>query len=182
MLNKTTIILSVLFEIILLLIFISSENLYFWLSGGVFIATIIFIAFYYYFKYVDKKMTEIFESTMIDDIVSVLSSDISLDKNKLHKIILDLITNNIPLPLSLKNLSRIEYQLEKKNPDIVCRTVIVAMNRDSGIVLKKLTREISWENLPSKIRHSFIIERKDSLFYSLYPNSEVNHDITRSTN
>jgi hypothetical protein len=182
MLNKTTIILSALFEIILLLILISSENFYFWFSGGTFIAIIIFFIFYYYFKYRDKKMTEIFTSTIIDNIVSCLNPDISLNKNELQKIIHNLITNNAPLPSSLENLSRIEYQLEKKNPDIVSRTIIIAISRGSDIILKKITREISWTNLSSTIRHSFIIEQKDSLFYLLYPNNEANNDITRSTN
>lgn len=156
---------------------------YFWYIGGIAVVVVFIVpVLYYYSKRQDRKMTKIFESTIIDDIVSALSSDISSDKNELHKIILNSITNNTPLPLSLKNLLRIEYQLKKENPDFVSRTVVVAINRDNDIVLKKITREISWDDLPCKIRHSFITEQKDTLFYSLYSSSEVNNGTTRSTN
>ncbi|MDR2441375.1 MAG: hypothetical protein LBE12_18595 [Planctomycetaceae bacterium] len=123
-------------------------------------------------------MTEIFQATIIDDIVSGLIPGVSLNKNELQTIIHNLIINNTPLPLSLKNLLRIEYQLERKNPDIVIRTVIVAVEKEGNVVLKKITSELSWDDLPKKIRHSFITEQKNNLFYSLYPVSEVNNDIT----
>ncbi|MDR0703363.1 MAG: hypothetical protein LBF88_00070 [Planctomycetaceae bacterium] len=157
-----------------------SKNHYFWITGGIVIAVIICIIIYYYLKCADKKMTKIFQETIIEDIVSGLISSVSLNKNELKTIIHNLIINNNPLPLSLslKNLLRIEYQLEKTSPDIVVRTVIIAIEKEGNVVLKKITCELSWDDLPSKIRHSFITEQKSNLFYSLYPVSEVNNDIT----
>lgn len=145
-----------------------SSSLSWWTMG---IGAVILIAVILYFiqTNMERKTSNIFETTIIDDIIEAIKSECGdLRENELRTAVETIIADHRCTDHRLNDLLRIEYEVEKLTSNRVNRTTAVAVKKQGNLVLKKATRSLAWEDLPKKIRSEFILKNEKVLVYSLY--------------
>lgn len=120
-------------------------------------------------KNTERQLTEMFEETLFEDIAAAIKGEMDISLDRLRTILSaddrdESISSNV-----LSAVTRIEYDLRKTNPHLVCRTVLVAIDQGGTATLRKVSRDYPWEDLPRQVRSKFIMEQKNSFTYLLYP-------------
>jgi hypothetical protein len=111
----------------------------------------------------------LFEKTLGKDIEEALKPEVSLPTDELQSAVRGILARaGAPVARQIPALLRIEYEVFKLNSNRVRRTLAIALRKEEGACLKKIMREMPWEDVPSEIRGEFIKQNKSTLVYSLY--------------
>lgn len=140
-----------------------------WWAAGLGFVLVAAVILYFILANMERKTTDVFETTIIDDIMAAIMSEYDgLKGDKLRDLIATVVADHRCDDQRLNNLLRIEYEVEKVDSGHVKRTTAVAVRKDGNLVLKKTTRTLAWEDLPQNIRSEFILKKENVLVYSLY--------------
>jgi len=133
---------------------------------------VLVVILYFAFANMERKTASVFETTIIDDIVSALKDEFPLSENDLHNLASGIVATRRCSDSRLAGLLRIEYEVEKTSSSHVKRTTAVAVKKQDDFIVKKATRTMTWEDLPGAIRKEFILKNENLLVYSLYSDTE----------
>lgn len=147
----------------------SKSSTFPWWGAGLGVVVLIAVTFYFIQANMERKISNVFETTIIDDIIEAIKSECgNLREDELRKVVKTIIADHRCTDPRMDDLLRIEYEVEKLDSNRINRTTAVAIRKQGNLVLKKATRTLAWEDLPQKTRSEFILKKEKVLVYSLY--------------
>ena len=140
-----------------------------WWAAGLAVVVLIAVILYFLSANMERKTSNEFETTIIDDIVSAIKPEYAgIQGEELRRIVAAIIADHRCSDRRLDDLLRIDYEVEKVDSSRIKRTTAVAIRRQGDLIKKKVTRTLAWEDLPKATRSEFIMKNEKVLVYSLY--------------